>query len=76
MNLNTPFYRLFKNNNKFDIDVVYSIDEQGNVNCKTIASVLTKESAMALLKLAGANEYHDWTDSKTNWNTPLIKLEL
>ncbi len=77
-----PLYRLLGGPGRYVIDVWVSDvapgtnpdDPYGEPECKTIADVLSLDSAMAVLRLCGATRYHDRTQRGASWDTPITEI--
>ena len=69
-----PIYKLSKKESRFVVDVVTTmVDGFFNVydgSTKELAETLTKESAIACMRLVGATEYLDCTQE----NAPIARI--
>ncbi len=58
----------------YEVDV-YRHERPTRERIQILALVKTKESALAVLRLHGATEYHDWTVEGANWDMPLVPVD-
>ncbi len=57
------------------VDQVSAGDKPGRFAFRTLGSVGSRESALAVLRLAGAEAYQDWTTmSGRGWDAPLTPM--
>ena len=64
-----PLYRLLGGRKQIWVDVW---TPRGG---RQVACVTSREAALAVLRLHGVTEYHDWTQPRAHWGSPLTTLE-
>lgn len=88
MEISYPLYRLLSKEKGFIVDVILYKDpvlpegiDEDNIwgfidpkQSKQLAQTTSKEAALAVLRLFGVKEFHDWTIKGANWCMPLVKL--